>query len=86
MDCFKDRFWLGLAIGFAVPLTTGLAVWLIAQKLHQQRGIGLAFIACVAVNALIMNVFLNGGKIRLGKGLLAATFFWAMVFFLYKMI
>lgn len=84
MQQVKNTVWWGLGIGFTAPLVSGsLALWLM-QKVTALKGADLLLIGCVAINALLMNSFFKQHKDNVGRGILAATFFWAFVFFGYK--
>jgi hypothetical protein len=80
----KDSVLVGLAIGLILP---GVLVWIIWFIMHQVSFLAkadLLLIGCIAVNAVLLKAFFKQDKENLGRGILSATFIWALAFFVYK--
>jgi hypothetical protein len=82
----KNSVWMGIAIGFIVPLLPGILVWFLMQNVAILRKADLLLIACVSVNAFLMNYFFKLEKENIGRGILSITFLWAFAFFFYKVL
>jgi hypothetical protein len=82
----KDSVWTGVGIGLIVPILPGILVWLLMQKVTALRNADLLLIACIALNALLMNYFFKLNKENIGKGIISVTFLWAFAFFYYKVL
>lgn len=80
----KDSVFIGLAIGIMVPGILLSAVWYLMHKYAFLAKADLLLIACIAVNALLMQQFFKLDKENVGRGIISATFLWAFVFFFYK--
>lgn len=80
----KNNVWTGVVIGFLVPALPGIVVWLLMQKFQALRGADLLLIACIALNALLMNYFFKLNKDNIARGIISVTFLWAFAFFFYK--
>jgi hypothetical protein len=84
LKSIKDTVWNGVAIGLIAPLLPGLLVWLLMHKVSALRQADLLLIACIALNALLMNYFFKLNKENVGRGIISVTFIWAFAFFFYK--
>lgn len=82
----NDSVWLGMAIGLIVPILPGILVWILMQKITALQTADLLLIACIAINAVIMNYFFKLNKDKIGKGIISVTFLWAFAFFYYKVL
>jgi hypothetical protein len=82
----KDNVWIGVAIGLSAPILPGILVWILMQKVTALRNADLLLIACIAINALLMNYFFKLNKENIGKGIISSTFLWAFAFFYYKVL
>lgn len=80
----KDSVWTGVAIGFLAPLIPGLLVWYLIQNVSLFKHADLLLIGCVAINAFLMNFFFKRNKDSIARGIISITFFWAFIFFFYK--
>lgn len=76
--------WRGFAIGIFVPILPLAVVWLLMKTVAALREADLLLIGCVALNMLVMKYFFKQGRESLGRGVLGATFLWALAFFLFK--
>jgi thiamine transporter ThiT len=80
----KDSVFVGLAIGMIVPgLLVGI-VWFLMHQVSFLAKADLLLIGCIAVNAVLLKAFFKQDKEQLGRGILSATFIWALAFFVYK--
>ncbi|TKC07970.1 stationary phase survival protein SurE [Pedobacter polaris] len=80
----KNNVWNGILIGFIVPVVPGLVVWFLMQKITVLKKADLLLIACIALNALLMNYFFKQNKDNIARGIISITFLWAFAFFFYK--
>ena len=86
LEALKDRVWTGVAIGFFVPAIPGLIVWYLMQHFTALRGANLLLIACIALNAILMNYFFKLNKDSIARGIISVTFLWAFAFFVYRVV
>ncbi|MFD0942100.1 stationary phase survival protein SurE [Pedobacter boryungensis] len=84
IDAIKDTVWNGIAIGFIVPIIPGVLVWYLMQRVTALHHADLLLIGCVAINALLMNLFFKINKDNIARGIISITFLWAFAFFFYK--
>lgn len=80
----KNSVWIGLAIGITLPGTLLSVTWYLMHKYAFLAKADLLLICSIAVNALLMHYFFKQNKDNTGRGIISATFFWAFVFFFYK--
>jgi len=80
----KNSVWTGLSIGITVPGILLSLVWYLMHKYPFLAKADLLLIGCIAVNAVLMHQFFKLEKDQLGRGIISATFIWAMLFFFYK--
>jgi hypothetical protein len=80
----KNNIWLGLGIGLLLPLIFCSIAWYLINHVIFLKKADLLYIAGIALNAYLLNYFLKFNRENIGRGLLAATFIWAMIFFFYK--
>jgi len=80
----RDSVWIGLAIGLVIPSILCAAAWFLIHHVVYLAKADLLYIGCIAVNAYTMQYFFNNYKENIGRGILAATFLCAFVFFYYK--
>ncbi|MCX2474712.1 stationary phase survival protein SurE [Pedobacter sp. MC2016-05] len=79
-----DSVWIGLAIGLIIPaILCGLA-WYVIHHVSSLAKADLLYIGGIAVNAYAMQYFFKYNKLNIGRGILAATFLCAFIFFAYK--
>ncbi|RZK37985.1 MAG: stationary phase survival protein SurE [Pedobacter sp.] len=80
----NDSVWIGLGIGLIIPaILCGLA-WYIIHHVASLAKADLLYIGGIAVNAYVMQHFFKYNKLNIGRGILAATFLCAFIFFAYK--
>ncbi|TDG35280.1 stationary phase survival protein SurE [Pedobacter changchengzhani] len=86
LNKLTNSVWIGLAIGIVIPaILCGFAWYLINHVIYLQRA-DLLYIGGIAVNAYVMQYFFKYNKENIGRGILAATFLCAFVFFFYKVL
>lgn len=85
----KDNFWFGVAIGTAIPLIVFGIVYLIDDYLSDWRMVrtvikdSTKFLLAVFFNLVLFRLYMVSWKMdKTGKGLLAVTFLWAMLYIL----
>nr|WP_199076712.1 stationary phase survival protein SurE [Pedobacter sp. ASV19] len=80
----KDTVLTGFGIGILVPgLLIGIA-WYVMHVVSYLAKADLLLIGCIGVNALLLKYFFKQNKENTGRGVLSATFIWALAFFVYK--
>ena len=80
----NNSVWLGLAIGLVIPAILCAIAWYIIHHVGALAKADLLYIGGIAINAYTMQYFFKYNKENIGKGILAATFICAFVFFAYK--
>ncbi|GGI21961.1 stationary phase survival protein SurE [Pedobacter mendelii] len=80
----KDSVWIGLAIGLVFPAILSIIVFYIINHVFHLAKADLLYIGAIAINAYSMQYFFKHYKENIGRGILAATFVCAFVFFYYK--
>lgn len=80
----NNSVWIGLAIGLICPAILCSIAWLIIHKVTALRKADLLYIGGIAFNAYTMQYFFKYYKENIGRGILAATFVCAFIFFAYK--
>ncbi|MGY3055406.1 heme/copper-type cytochrome/quinol oxidase subunit 4 [Pedobacter sp. UYEF25] len=82
----KNSVWTGLFIGFFIPALLCAIAWYIINHIIYLAKADLLYIGGIAVNAYTMQYFFKYNKENIGRGILAATFFCAFIFFFYKVM
>ena len=80
----KNTVWYGILIGAIVPIIPGVVIWFLMQRIVALQKADLLLIACIALNALVMNYFFKKNKDNIARGIISITFLWAFAFFFYK--
>jgi len=80
----RDSVWVGLVTGLVIPFVLCAAAWYLIHHVIYLAKADLLYIGGIAVNAYTMQCFFNNYKENIGRGILAATFLCAFVFFYYK--
>jgi uncharacterized membrane protein YoaT (DUF817 family) len=81
---FKDTVWMGFGVGILAPGILIGITWYIMHKVSFLAKADLLLIGCIAINAVMLKVVFKQNKDNFGRGLISATFLWAMAFFYYK--
>lgn len=82
----RNNVWNGVFIGFLVPIIPGVLVWFLMHQITVLKKADLLLIACIALNALLMNYFFKQNKDNIARGVISITFLWAFAFFFYKVL
>ncbi|PYF74466.1 stationary phase survival protein SurE [Pedobacter nutrimenti] len=80
----KDTVFTGFWIGLAVPGVLVGITWYIMHQVSYLAKADLLLICCIGVNALLLKYFFKQQQENTGRGILSATFLWALAFFIYK--
>ncbi|MET3115129.1 putative membrane protein [Pedobacter sp. CG_S7] len=80
----KDTAWTGFGIGLLLPGILVGITWFIMHQVAYLAKADLLLIGCIAINAILLKYFFKQNKENTGKGVLSATFIWALAFFIYK--
>lgn len=80
----NNSVWVGLGIGLIIPAILCIIAWYIINHVVYLSKADLLYIGGIAVNAYFMQYFFNYNKENIGRGILAATFVCAFIFFAYK--
>ncbi|MCZ4245508.1 stationary phase survival protein SurE [Pedobacter punctiformis] len=80
----KNNVWVGLGIGLLTPAILCSIAWYLIHHVFYLAKADLLYIGGIAVNAFTMQYFFKYNKENIGRGILAATFLCAFVFFFYK--
>jgi uncharacterized membrane protein YoaT (DUF817 family) len=81
---FKDTVWTGFGVGLLAPGILIGITWYVMHKVSFLAKADLLLIGCIAVNAVMLKIVFKQNKDNFGRGLISATFLWAMAFFYYK--
>lgn len=81
---FKDTVWTGFGIGLLAPGILVGITWYVMHIVSFLAKADLLLIGCIAVNAIMLKIVFRQNKDNMGRGLISATFLWAMAFFYYK--
>ncbi|KQS41719.1 hypothetical protein [Pedobacter sp. Leaf194] len=84
LNKLKDSVWIGLGIGLFTPAVLCTLAWYLIHHIIYLAKADLLYIGCIAANAYTMQYFFKHYKENIGRGILAATFLCAFVFFYYK--
>lgn len=82
----KDRVLWGLVLGLLGPAILSVLAFYLRTNFVAFKKADLLLIGCVASNVLWMNWFFKQHKENAAKGIISATFIYAFVFFVYKMM
>ncbi|GAA4209852.1 hypothetical protein GCM10022289_36100 [Pedobacter jeongneungensis] len=80
----NNSVWVGLGIGLLIPAIFCSIAWYIIHHVAYLAKADLLYIGAIAINAYTMQTFFKYNKENIGRGILAATFVCAFVFFAYK--
>jgi hypothetical protein len=80
----NNSVWVGLGIGLLIPAICCSIAWYIINHVTSLAKADLLYIGGIAINAYTMQYFFKYNKENIGRGILAATFLCACVFFAYK--
>jgi hypothetical protein len=79
----KDKFYLGILYGTALPLLA----YIVGEMIQQENQFWLRrttfFIICIALNVIVFRYAMQKRYENLAKGILFVTFAYALAFFFY---
>ncbi|MBC8053660.1 MAG: stationary phase survival protein SurE [Sphingobacteriaceae bacterium] len=81
----RDNVWLGAVLGLVLPAIAYLLVEVLKSKVKALEKDDLLYIGCVALNLLLVRYYFREYKENTARGIIAATFVCAFVFFYHKM-
>lgn len=76
----KDKFYIGVLYGLALPLLAYVFGDMIQQQLDKVMRPNFFYIVCIAVNVLIFRYAIKKEYDQLARGILLSTFIYAMIF------
>jgi len=83
----KDNFWFGLALGIVIPLVVFTIVYMIDDQLgvmQKKRTVikdSTKVLIAVFFNLILFRIYMVNWKMdKTGRGLLAMTFIWAIMY------
>jgi len=80
----RNSVWAGFGLGVFIPGILVAIVWFVMHRVAFLAKADLLLIGCIGVNALLLKYFFKVNKENTGRGILSATFIWALLFFFYK--
>lgn len=82
----KDKFYLGVLYGLAIPLLAYVFGDMIQKELEKFMRPNFFYIVCIALNVLIFRYAIKKQFDNLARGILLSTFLYAMVFAFTKIL
>ncbi len=79
----KDKFYLGLLYGAALPMLAYVFGGMIRNATGFPRDEFFFYILCIGVNVIIFRIAISRQYDQLSRGILFSTFIFAFIFFLY---
>ncbi len=76
----KDKFYLGVLYGLALPLLAYVFGDMIQEQLAKFMRPNFFYIVCIALNVLIFRFAIKKEYDQLARGILLSTFIYAMIF------
>ena len=86
LNKLRNSVWVGLGLGLLTPLVFSSIAWYVINHVIYMAKADLLYIGAIAINAYTMQYFFKYNKENIGRGILAATFFCAFIFFFYKVL
>lgn len=80
----KDTVLTGFGLGLLIPGVLVSITWFIMHTVSFLAKADVLLIGCIGVNAILLKYFFKQQKENTGRGVLSATFIWALAFFIYK--
>ena len=77
INALKDQVWNGVAIGILAPILPLMLSWYAMHHVQALKNAHLLIIACIAINAVLMNYFFKQNKDNIARGIISITFLWA---------
>ena len=76
----KDKFYLGLLYGTALPLLAYVFGDMLQKEFQRFIRPNFFYILCIAINIIIFRLALKKDYEKLAKGVLFSTFMYALIF------
>jgi hypothetical protein len=81
----RDNVWLGTLLGLILPGIAFFVVEVLKKNIRVLEKDDLLYIGCVALNLLLVKYYFKQYKENTARGIIAATFICALIFFYHKM-
>lgn len=79
----KDKFYLGLLYGTALPLLTYIFGGMLREQLGFPKSQSFFYIICIGINVIVFRIAIKKEFDNLARGILFTTFIFALFFFFY---
>ena len=80
----RDNVWLGTILGLILPGMAFFVVEILKKNIRVLEKDDLLYIGCVALNLLLVKYYFKQYKENTARGIIAATFICALIFFYHK--
>lgn len=80
----RDNIWIGLLAGLILPGIATLLVLFLQDAVAVLKRVDLLYIGCIALNLISVRYLFRHRLENTARGVVAATFVCAMIFFFYK--
>jgi predicted tellurium resistance membrane protein TerC len=80
----RDNVWLGTILGLILPGIAFFVVEILKKNIRVLEKDDLLYIGCVALNLLLVKYYFKHYKENTARGIIAATFICALIFFYHK--
>jgi len=81
----KDSVWLGAILGLILPGIAYFIVEILKKNVRVLEKDDLLYIGCVALNLILVKYYFKTYKENTARGIIAATFICAFIFFFHKL-
>ena len=81
----KDNVWLGAILGLILPGIAYFIVEILKKNVRVLEKDDLLYIGCVALNLILVKYYFKTYKENTARGIIAATFICAFIFFFHKL-
>lgn len=80
MNKIKDKFYLGMLYGTALPLLAYVFGDMLVAEFQWKLRPNFFYIICIAINVIIFRFAIKAEKDNLARGILMSTFIYALLF------
>ncbi len=80
MNKIKDKFYLGMLYGTALPLLSYIFGEMLQKQFEQSIRPNFFYILCIGINVIIFRFAIKAEKDNLARGILMSTFIYALLF------
>lgn len=81
----RDNVWLGAFLGLILPGIAFFIVEILKNNVRVLEKDDLLYIGCVALNLILVKYYFKTFKENTARGIIAATFICAFIFFFHKL-